>query len=151
MAGWIKMPIGMEVGLTPGDFVLIGTQLPQPKKGAEPPIFGAFLLWPTVACMKVPLGTEVGGGPGGIVSWGPSSPLLPRQKGHSFSHFRPMFFCGQTAVFISISLAMELGPWPTRLSVTWGHSSPGKGHSPHPIFGPSVCWQNGWTDEDPTW
>jgi len=35
MAGWIKMPLGMEVGLGPGDFVLDGTQLSLSKKGAE--------------------------------------------------------------------------------------------------------------------
>ena len=38
MAGWIKMPLGMEVGLNPGDFVLDGDPaLPSPKMGAEPP------------------------------------------------------------------------------------------------------------------
>ena len=35
-AGWIKMPLGMEVVLAPGDFVLDGTQLPLPKKGQAP-------------------------------------------------------------------------------------------------------------------
>ena len=40
------MPLGMEVGLTPGDFVFDGTQLPQ-KKGHTHlhPIFGPCLLW----------------------------------------------------------------------------------------------------------
>jgi len=33
MAGWIKMPLGMQVG--PGDFVLDGYPAPPPKKGAE--------------------------------------------------------------------------------------------------------------------
>jgi len=32
-ARWIKMTLGMEVGLSPGDFVLDGDQ-PLPKKGA---------------------------------------------------------------------------------------------------------------------
>jgi len=36
-AGWIKMPLGMEVGLSPGDFILDGYPDPVPKKGAEPP------------------------------------------------------------------------------------------------------------------
>jgi len=40
------MPLGMEVGLGPGDFVLDGDPAPLPKKGAEPPIFGPRLLWP---------------------------------------------------------------------------------------------------------
>jgi len=35
MAGWIKMPLGMEVGLGPGDFVLDGIQLPSPKRGRK--------------------------------------------------------------------------------------------------------------------
>jgi len=48
MAGWIKMPLDMEEGLGPGDFVLDGDRAPLPKKGAEPlsPIFGPCLLWP---------------------------------------------------------------------------------------------------------
>ena len=46
MAEWIKMLLGMEVGLGPGDFVLDGDPVPLPKKGAEPPIFCPFLLWP---------------------------------------------------------------------------------------------------------
>jgi len=35
----INMPLGMEVGLSPGDFVLDGDPVPLPKKGAEPPNF----------------------------------------------------------------------------------------------------------------
>ena len=44
-AGSIKMSLGIEVGLSPGDFVLDGNP-PPPKKGSEPPIFGPCLLWP---------------------------------------------------------------------------------------------------------
>jgi len=47
-AGCVKMPLGMEVGLSPGDFVLDWDPVP-PQKGAEPPIFGR-LLWPN-GCM----------------------------------------------------------------------------------------------------
>jgi len=68
MAGWIKMPLGMEVGLGSGDFVLDqappspkigvevglgpghivrdGTQLLSPKRGQSPPIFRPSLLRP---------------------------------------------------------------------------------------------------------
>jgi len=45
MDGWIKMPLGMEVGLGLGDFVLDGDP-PRPKRGTQPPIFGPCLLWP---------------------------------------------------------------------------------------------------------
>jgi len=33
MAGWIKMPLCIEVGLNPGDFVLNENPAPLPKKG----------------------------------------------------------------------------------------------------------------------
>jgi len=48
MAGWIKMPLGMEVGLGPGDFLSDGDPAPLPKKGAEhhSTIFGPCLLSP---------------------------------------------------------------------------------------------------------
>ena len=45
-AGCIKMPLGMEVGLSPCDFVLNGDPAP-PEKMTQPrhPIFGPCLLW----------------------------------------------------------------------------------------------------------
>jgi len=49
MTAWIKMPLGMEVGLGPGDFVLDGDpSLPSPKSGwsSLQKIFGPCLLWP---------------------------------------------------------------------------------------------------------
>jgi len=39
------MPLGTEVGLGSGDFVLDREPAPLPKKGAEPPIFDHCLLW----------------------------------------------------------------------------------------------------------
>jgi len=39
MAGWIKMPLGMEVGLHPGDFVLDGDPTPPNKMGGTAPNF----------------------------------------------------------------------------------------------------------------
>ena len=36
MAGWIKMPLGTEVGLGSSDFVVDGDQLPSPKRGPSP-------------------------------------------------------------------------------------------------------------------
>jgi len=40
------MSLGMEVSLSPGDFVLDGDPDRRPKKRAEPPIVGPFLLRP---------------------------------------------------------------------------------------------------------
>jgi len=39
MAGCIKMPLGMEVGLDPGDFVLNGVPASPPQKGGRAPNF----------------------------------------------------------------------------------------------------------------
>jgi len=40
MAAWIKIPLSMELGLDPGDFVLDGDLAPPPQ------IFDPCLLWP---------------------------------------------------------------------------------------------------------
>jgi len=48
MAAWIKMPLGMEVGLGPGDIVLDGAQSPSRKRGqsAHPQFPAHVYLWP---------------------------------------------------------------------------------------------------------
>jgi len=78
-AGWSKMPLGMEVGLGPGDFVFDGTELPQ-KKGTPHPIFGPCLLWPNGGMDQD--ATWYGGKPRRrrrCVRWGRSSPLKVAQ------------------------------------------------------------------------
>jgi len=44
------MPLGMQVGLSPCDFVLDGDPAFLPKKGRSLPTFGPRLLWPN-GCM----------------------------------------------------------------------------------------------------
>jgi len=47
MAAWIKMSLGMELGLGPGDFVLDGDPAhPFPKGGLSPPFpnFGPMFI-----------------------------------------------------------------------------------------------------------
>ena len=39
MDGWIQMPLGMEVGFGPGDFVLDGDPAPPTPKGGAAPNF----------------------------------------------------------------------------------------------------------------
>ena len=95
MAGWIKMPLGMEVGVGPGDFVLDRDLAPLPKKGAEPPIFGPCLLWPNAWMHQD--ATWYRGRPQPrrlCVRWGPSS---PPQKGGGAPQFLAHVYCGQTA------------------------------------------------------
>jgi len=79
--GCIKMPLGMEVGLSPGDFVLDGDPARLPKKGRSPQFSAHVYCGQMAACLKMPLATEVGRD---IVLDGDPAP--PPLKGHS----RPM-------------------------------------------------------------
>jgi len=68
-ARWIKMVLGMDVGLSPGDSVLHGDPAPLPQKGAEPPpqLSAHFYCDQTAGCIKMPTGMEVGLSPGDSV------------------------------------------------------------------------------------
>jgi len=50
-AGWIKMPLGMEVGFVPGDTVLDGDPATTPQKGGHSPHPN---FWPTSVVAKRP-------------------------------------------------------------------------------------------------
>jgi len=87
----IKMVLGVEVGLSPGDFVLDGNPAPPTQKGDRTPsqIFGPFPLWPNGWMHQH--ATWYGGRrqPSGLCArWGPSP--LP-QKGDGAPNFPPMF------------------------------------------------------------
>ena len=43
-AGCIKMPLGVEVGLSPGEFVLDGDPAPSPKRGLSSPNFRPMFI-----------------------------------------------------------------------------------------------------------
>jgi len=45
-SGCIRIPLGTEVGLGPGDIVLDGDPAPPRKGKHQPPLFGQCLLWP---------------------------------------------------------------------------------------------------------
>ena len=68
MAAWIKMPIDMEVGLGPGDFVLDEDPPPLPKKVGGAPKFSAY-VWcdQTAGWIKMPIGMQVRLGPSDTV------------------------------------------------------------------------------------
>ena len=75
-AGWTKMPLGMEVGLGPVDFVFDGDQTPPRKKGRAPTQFLADVYsGQTAGWINMPLGTEVNLGPGDVVLDGVAAPL----------------------------------------------------------------------------
>ena len=63
MAGWIKMPLGREVGPSLIDIVLDGDRAPLPQKGADPAIFRYIGCGQTAGWIKMALGTVVGFGP----------------------------------------------------------------------------------------
>ena len=69
----------MEVGLSPGDFVLDGDTVAFPKKGRSPsPQFSAhFYCGQTARCIKIPLGMDAGLSSGDFVLDG--DPVFPPQ------------------------------------------------------------------------
>jgi len=64
------------------------TQLPSPKKGAEPPILAHVYCTQTAGWIKMPLGIEVGLDPSDVVLDG--NPAPPLQKGSRAPNIRPM-------------------------------------------------------------
>jgi len=83
------MPLGMDVGLSPGDFVFDGEPAtPPPEKRAHPTQFLAHVYCgQTAGWMKTPLGMEVDLDPGHIVLHG--VPAL-RDRGTAAPSFRRM-------------------------------------------------------------
>ena len=68
MAGWIKMPLGTEVGLGPSNFVLDVDPASYPKKGTASTQCSAHIYCgQSAGWIKMPLGTEVGLSPGDVV------------------------------------------------------------------------------------
>ena len=87
-AGCIKMPLGTEVGLGPGDIVLDGdpASSPSPRKKHSLQLSAHVCCGQTAVWIKMPFDREVGLGPGDTVRWG-SSCRSP--KGHSPQIFGP--------------------------------------------------------------
>jgi len=84
-AGCIKMPLAMEVGLSPGDFVLDGDPAPSPKRRQSLQFSAHVYCGQTAAWIKMQLGT--GGRPQPTrhcVRWGPSSPSPKESQPHNF-------------------------------------------------------------------
>ena len=88
------MPLGVEVGLGPGDYVLDGDPAPASLKtgGSTPDQFSAYVdCGQTAGWIKTALGTEVGLGPGHIVLGGDPAPLPKKGDGPLLSTF-PLHF-----------------------------------------------------------
>jgi len=128
----------------------MGTPLPLPKRGADPPNFRPmFIATKTAGWMKLALGMEIGLSPGDFVLDGDPAPP-PKRAPHS-PQFSAHFYCGQMAAYIKMPLGIELGLGPGDFVLDGDPaSSLPKGHRP-PIFGPYLLRPNGCIDQDVTW
>jgi len=97
------MPLGMEVGLGSGDFVLDGDPAIPRKEGT--PTTTQFLAHvycgQTAGWMKTPLGTEVDLGQGHIVLDGDRA---PRESGTAAPSFRSMSIVATVAISATAEL-----------------------------------------------
>jgi len=83
-AGWIKMSVGTQIGLDPGNIVLDGDLAPS-KRGQHPSLFGHVDCGHAAGLIKMPLGTEVDLGPGLNVLDDPGPPPPTEHSPRNFS------------------------------------------------------------------
>jgi len=148
MAGWIKMPLGMEIGLGPGDFVLDEDPAPRfpkmgrspaspPQKGHTAPQISAHVYCgQTAGWIKMPLDTEVNLGQGDVVLNGVAAPSPAHLKWAQPPHpFSAHVYCGLTAGWKKIPLGKEVVLSPGHTVLDGDPAPPAKGaeHS-SPLF-----------------
>jgi len=127
-----KMPLGMEVGLGPGDFVFDGDPCSSHRKRAEPhPIFGPCPLWPN-GWMDQDV-TWYGGRPRPRRRWLDGVAAPP--KWGTVPSFRPM-----SIVAKRLGAEVDLGPGHIVLDGT--QLPPRKGHS-NPLFSAHIYCGHG--------
>jgi len=132
------MSLGMEVGLSPGDFVLDGDPTPTPKGSAPHPIFGPRLLWPN-GCMDQDA-AWYGGRPRPTQHCVRCGPSYPEKKGHTHpTQFLVHVCCGQMAGWMKTPLVTEVEIGPGYI-VLDGVPAPARGAQQPPIFGPCLLW-----------
>jgi len=145
------MPLGMEIGLSPRDFVLDGDPAPLPKKEAEPgggaPQFLAHVCCGQTAaiavCIKMELGMDVSLGPVRIGVDGDTAPL-PQKRGRALppTEFSAHLYCGQTAGCIKMPLGMDIGLSPGDIVLDGGPVRPHQKGGGAPKFSAHVyCGQ----------
>jgi len=105
------MPLDMEVGLSPGDFVFDGDPASPPLKVHSPQFSSNVCCGEATGWTKMALGVEVGLDPRDFVFDG--DPATPRIEGTpTTSQFLAHVYCGQTAGWMKTPLGTEvdLGP-----------------------------------------
>ena len=109
--GWIKMPLGTEVGLGPGLILLDGDPAPHPRKGHSSPHFSAHVYCgQTAGWIRIPLDKEVGLGPGHIVLVG--NPVGTQPPTAAPPHFRPMpIMAKRSPISATAELLFDFSRW----------------------------------------
>jgi len=120
--GWIKMKIGIDVGLSPDHIVLDGDPAHPPPRGTSPQFSVDVCCGQTVGWIKMPLGREVNISPGDIVLDGDPAPP-PKEGVQQPSPISAHVCCDQTAGWIKVSLGMKVGLSPGH-TVRWEPSPP---------------------------
>ena len=88
--GWIKMKLGMQVGLGLGHIVLDGDPVPPPPKGAEPQLSAHIFRGQMAGWIKMPLDMEERLSPGDFVLDGDSASPPQKGGGALLPNFQPM-------------------------------------------------------------
>ena len=155
VAGWIQMPLGTEVGLSPGHIVVHGDQAhPQkaglgpgdfvldrvPKERSPSPIIGPFLLWSNGWMDQD--ATLYGGRPQPTRHCVRHGPSYPQKKGRTHpTQFLAHVYCGQVAGWMKTPLGTEVDLGPGHNCTKRGPMQlQRKGHSSPPLFGPCLLW-----------
>jgi len=151
--GWIKMKLGIQVGLGLDHTVLDGDPALPPQRGSFPPFTAPanICCGQMAAWIKMPLNMEVGLSPATLYLMGTPLPLPPKTGGAP--KFSAHVYCGQMAAWIKMPLGTEGGIVLDEICVRWRSNSPfpKRGRSPLPIFVPCLLWPNGWMHQDTTW
>jgi len=144
-AGWIKMALGMEVGLIQRNFVLDGDPAPYQKRGRarerSPPIFGPRLLWPNGRMDQD--GTWHGGRPRAMQHCDIAfdvDPATPR-KGHTQPYpILAHVYCGQMAGWTKTPVGTKVDLGPGHIVLDGVQARAKRAQQPPPLFGPRLLW-----------
>ena len=127
----------------------MGTQLPSPKRGPNPPLFGPSILWSSCRMHQDATWYECRPQPRRLCCgrWGPRP--LP-QKERSPTQFSAHVYCGQTAAWFKMPLGAEVDLGVRDIVFDLDPATPERRAHPRPTptHGPCLLWPNGWMDED---
>ena len=87
MAGWITMPLGREIDLSPSDIVLDRNPAPLPKRGRSSEFLAHVYCGQTAVWIKMPLSVDLGLNSGHIVLDGDPAPLPRRGTAPNFRQY----------------------------------------------------------------